>query len=247
MRTGCKARIQLHKFNDIGWYVLRFLGDHNHPLSRACSENLVWPSHKDIKPYAKDVVRHLRNNTVHPSKMRDVIYTFFGAMKKVPLNKWSLKSLCESVTMELAEEDDTWKIVELFDDFRSLRRDDPSFQFRVELDDTWRQFKSVLWTNGRSRMHYAHFGDTITFDTTHRSKLYDMPFGLFVGVNNHYQNVILGGVLMQHETVDSFKWVFSEFITLMGVNLQVLFSQVRSFSILDCVFSSNFLYSHCFH
>lgn len=56
----------------------------------------------------------------------------------------------------------------------------------------------------------------ITFDTTYRSKLYDMPFGLFVGVNNHYQSVILGGVLMQHETVETVKWVFREFITLMG-------------------------------
>lgn len=170
----------------------------------------------NLEPCAKDMVRHLRNNTVDLSTIRDVIYTYFGAMKKMPLNKWSLKSLCESITMELAEEDDTCKIIELFDDFRSLRRDDPSFQFRVELDDTGRQFKSVLWTNGRSRMQYAHFGDAITFDTTHRSKLYDMPFGLFVGVNNHYQNVILGGVLMQHETVESFKLVFHEFITLMG-------------------------------
>lgn len=111
-----------------------------------------------------------------------------------------MKSLCESITRELPEEEDACKTIELFDQFSSLRRDDPSFQFRVELDDTKRQFKSVLWTNGRSRMQYAQ-----TFDTTYRSKLYDMPFGLFVGVNNHYQSVILGGVLMQHETVETFK------------------------------------------
>lgn len=126
-----------------------------------------------------------------------------------------MQSLCDSIAKELTE-DYICKAIELFDGFGSLRRDDPSFQFRVEFDYTTSQFKTVLWTNGRSRMQYAQFGDAITFDTTYRSKLYDMPFGLFVGVNNHYQSVILGGVLMRHETVESFKWVFHEFVTLMG-------------------------------
>ncbi|CAM0151157.1 unnamed protein product [Urochloa decumbens] len=216
VRTDCKARIQLHKFNDNGWYILQFQGDHNHPLSGTCSENSIWPSHKHLEPYTKDMVCCLRDNNVDLSKMRCIIHSFFGAMKKVIFNKWVLKSLCQTITMELPEDEDVCKTMELFDDFSSLRRDDPSFQFRVELDDNKRLFKTVLWTNGRSRMQYAHFGDAITFDTTYRSKLYDMPFGLFVGVNNHYQSVILGGVLMQHETVESFKWVFREFITLMG-------------------------------
>jgi hypothetical protein len=35
----------------------------------------------------------------------------------------------------------------------------------------------------------------LTFDTTYISNMYDMPFGLFVGVKNHFQSIILGGVL----------------------------------------------------
>ena len=217
MRTDCKARIQLHKSDDNGWYILELQGDHNHPLSGACSESLIWPSHNHLEPYTKGMTRHLRDSNVDLSKMRYFIYSFFGAMKKVLFNKWALKSLCESITTEPElPEDYVCKTLELFDGFGSLRRDDPSFQFRVELDYTTSQFKTVLWTNGRSRMQYAQFGDAITFDTTYRSKLYDMAFGLFVGVNNHYQSVILGGVLMRQETVESFKWVFREFVTLMG-------------------------------
>jgi hypothetical protein len=43
-----------------------------------------------------------------------------------------------------------------------------------------------------------------------------MLFGLFVGVNNHFQSVLLAGVLMTDETIETFSWVFKEFAKLMG-------------------------------
>jgi hypothetical protein len=46
--------------------------------------------------------------------------------------------------------------------------------------------------------------------------MYEIPFGLFVGVNNNFETILLGGVLMTDEKVNSFKWVFSQFFQLMG-------------------------------
>lgn len=43
-----------------------------------------------------------------------------------------------------------------------------------------------------------------------------MPFGLFVGVNNHFQSIIFGGVLMRDETLESFRWVFKEFVPMVN-------------------------------
>jgi hypothetical protein len=85
----------------------------------------------------------------------------------------------------------------------------------VDKDD---KIRAIMWTSGKSRMQYKHFGDAITFDTTYKTNQYDMPFGMFVSVNNHFQSTILAGVLMTNETTEIFKWVFREFVSLMGGN-----------------------------
>lgn len=47
---------------------------------------------------------------------------------------------------------------------------------------------------------------------TYSTNLYDMSFGLFVGVNNHFQSIILAGVLMRDEQVECLEWAFAEFL-----------------------------------
>jgi len=71
---------------------------------------------------------------------------------------------------------------------RDLRKNDSGFMSSVDTDDDGR-IKSLMWTNTRSMMQYEHFGDI---------------------------TVLLGGVLMTDEKIESFHWVFKEFASLMG-------------------------------
>jgi len=96
-----------------------------------------------------------------------------------------------------------------------MQRNDPEFTYRVQGDEESRII-NLMWTNGNSKLQYKFFGDVITFDTTYWTNLYDMPFGLFVGVNNHFQSIILAGVLMRDEQIESFQWVFSKFVNMVG-------------------------------
>jgi hypothetical protein len=109
-------------------------------------------------------------------------------------------------------DNDVRKTLEIF---RQMRLEDPDFAYSVDVDKHNR-IKTLIWTNHRSKMQYKCFGDVFTFDTTYCTNIYKMPFGLFVGVNNHFQSVIYAGVLMREETTKSFIWVFNEFLSLMG-------------------------------
>jgi hypothetical protein len=153
----------------------------------------------------------LRENNIGITKLYTILGNFFGSMENVPTTKRCLKTLCQKINKEQAK-DDIGKTLKLF---RELRASDTGFVYVVDVDAEGR-IKTLMWTNSRSRMQYEHFGDAITFDTTYKTNLYEMPFGIFVGVNNHFQSVLLGGVLMTDESIESFRWVFKEFASLMG-------------------------------
>uniref|UniRef100_A0A453JDF9 Protein FAR1-RELATED SEQUENCE n=2 Tax=Aegilops tauschii subsp. strangulata TaxID=200361 RepID=A0A453JDF9_AEGTS len=44
--------------------------------------------------------------------------------------------------------------------------------------------KNLMWANGSSRLQYSFIGGVVTFYTTYRTNVYDMPLRLFVGDNN---------------------------------------------------------------
>ena len=63
---------------------------------------------------------------------------------------------------------------------------------------------------------YLDFGDAVTFDTTHKTNLYDKPLGVFVGANHHLQCSVFGFALLADETIETFEWVFNSFKKCMG-------------------------------
>ncbi|CAM0946453.1 unnamed protein product [Alopecurus aequalis] len=210
-RSGCEASMKLLRTEDHGWYVSQLIAGHNHPLSECCGEKRQWKSHRTIDGYTKDMIKYLRENNVSLSKVHCILGSLYGGVQELPFTKRSIRTICAQIARDQMD-DDVKKTLEVF---RQMRQEDPNFCFSVDLDGLNR-VKTLIWTNSRSKMQYACFGDVVTFDTTFCTNIYKMPFGLFVGVNNHFQSAIFGGVLMRDETHASFVWVFKEFLTLMG-------------------------------
>lgn len=210
-RNGCLAMIRLLRTEDHGWFVSRFVNEHTHPLSESCGEKKQWNSHSVIDPLTKDLIKNLRYNNVSAGKIFSIVGAGDGSGMGVPFRRQTLKSLCARLARESIDDDMT-KTIRILQDLSSK---DPNFSVRVEVDEGSR-VKTVLWCNGKNKTDYAHFGDVLTFDTTYRTNLYNMPFALFVGVNEHYQSTIFGGVLLRDEKIPSFEWAFSTFVELMN-------------------------------
>ena len=203
--------MRLLRTYDDGWYIKDFCADHNHKLSETCGEKKCWKLHRQIDPHTKELIKILRANNVSMTKVYCILKSAFGNNSASPVTKGALRNLCGQLNKENAEED-VKKTVAVFN---RLQEEDPGFGNVVDLDQDGK-IKTMMWTNGKSRHDYLCFGDAITFDTTYKTNKYNMPFGLFVGVNNHFQSVIFAGVLMRDETIESFEWVFTQFVALMG-------------------------------
>ncbi|WVZ50885.1 hypothetical protein U9M48_002092 [Paspalum notatum var. saurae] len=137
--------------------------------------------------------------------------SMIGPTGEAPWSQNSVSNLCKRIAKE-QRADDVRKTLQVFKD---LKKQDPGFKFCVDYDRK-NKIKTLMWCGGKSTSQYSCFGDAITFDTTYCTNIYKMPFGLFVGVNNHFQSIIFAGVLMTDETSESFEWVFSNFAELMG-------------------------------
>jgi len=202
--------IRLLRTQDHGWYISRFVQEHNHDLSESYAENKQWNSHSQIDALTKDFIRRLRNNNVSIGRVCSILGVG-GSGEPAALRKETVRNVCTKLSQENMRND----LGKTLDLLQQMKDADPemSVKFRVDAEG---RLQSMLWCTGKNKSDYEQFGDAITFDTTYRTNLYKLPFGLFVGVNNHFQSVIFGGVLLTTESASDFEWAFSTFVSIMG-------------------------------
>ncbi|KAI9072176.1 hypothetical protein K1719_045843 [Acacia pycnantha] len=63
---------------------------------------------------------------------------------------------------------------------------------------------------------YDIFGDAVVFDTTHRLTAFDMPLGIWVGMNNYGMPCFFGCVLLREENLRSYSWALKAFLGFMN-------------------------------
>ncbi|CAL1353892.1 unnamed protein product [Linum trigynum] len=77
----------------------------------------------------------------------------------------------------------------IYHHFKSEASMDPAFFYEIQVDIN-EEIASIFWADGRMRMDYFYFGDTISFDTTYRTNKNDRPLALFVGFNNYRETCV---------------------------------------------------------
>jgi hypothetical protein len=71
----------------------------------------------------------------------------------------------------------------------------------------------------------------VVFDTTYKVNSYEMPFGIFVGMNNHGKTVLFGCALLRNETTFAFCCLMKVIISYIIVYLISSFNYMKFFCI----------------
>lgn len=157
-RCGCKATLRLHLNENSKWYVKVFREEHNHALVESCSEKKHLHSHQHIDKPIRDLIKNLRENNVSLTRVNSIVAGFYGSTKKVPFCKRKLRTVCSQIASETLQDD----IAKTLENFRDMIAMDDRFAFCAQVDDDNR-LKSLMWTTGRSRSLYNHFGECNNF------------------------------------------------------------------------------------
>ena len=80
------------------------------------------------------------------------------------------------------------------------------FQYAYTTDEESR-LEHIFWAPTPCSDWHQKYGDVVVFYTTYKVNAYDMPFSIFVGINNHGKTILFGCALLRNKTTCAFQWL----------------------------------------
>ncbi|KAL9147743.1 hypothetical protein ABFS82_13G191400 [Erythranthe guttata] len=98
--------------------------------------------------------------------------------------------------------------------FSCMQDENPYFFYAVDLNREQR-LKNVFWVDAKSRVDYRSFDDAVLFDTMYMKNESKLPFVPFIGMNNHFQPLLLGCAFVSEESKSSYVWLIRAWVKSM--------------------------------
>lgn len=203
-RCGCQAYMRISKNSDLGlpeWRVTGFVNHHNHELLEPNQVRFL-PAYRTISDADKSRILMFAKTGISVQQMMRLL-----ELEKcvepgyLPFTEKDVRNLLQSFR-KVDPEDES---IDLLRMCRNIKERDPNFKYDFTLDCNNR-LENIAWSYASSIQSYEIFGDAVVFDTTHCLTAFDMPMGIWVGVNNYGMPCFFGCVLLREENVRSFSW-----------------------------------------
>lgn len=213
-RCGCQAYMRISKTTELGtpeWRVTGFANHHNHELLEPNQVRFL-PAYRTISDMDKSRILMFAKTGISVQQMMRLM-----ELEKcvepgyLPFTEKDVRNLLQSFR-KLDPEDES---IDLLRMCRNIREKDPNFKFEYTLDSNNR-LENIAWSYPSSIQSYEIFGDAVVFDTTHRLTAFDMPLGIWVGVNNYGMSCFFGCVLLREENLRSLSWALKAFLGFMS-------------------------------
>ncbi|GMI98510.1 FAR1-related sequence 2 [Hibiscus trionum] len=103
----------------------------------------------------------------------------------------------------------------MLDFFMCMKDENPDSFYALDFDNE-KCVRSAFWVDARGRHSYSHFSDVVFFDTFFVRNKYKIPYIPIIGVNHHFQYMLLGCALIGESTTSAFVWLMRSWLKAMG-------------------------------
>ena len=209
-RYDCKAHMGV-TLRDGTWVVTVFEAEHTHRLMLQRGRRRFCRSHRKIPDADLQYITSLHYRNISTANMMGLLGDARCCdPRSLPYVKADVTNARANLRKGLSEHD-----LELtIEYFKRRQVENPNFFFsKLEEDGAVR---ALFWVDGRTRALYPKYKDCVFFDTTFCTNRYNLPFAPIVGINNHTHTVCLGCALLPDETIETFKWVFQQWMLAMN-------------------------------
>lgn len=209
-KTDCKASMHVKRKKDGKWYIHEFIKEHNHELLPALAYH--FRIHKNVKLAEKNNIDILHAVSERTKKMYVQMSRQCSGISNVDFSRVDLNHEYDRGRYLGLEEGDGQVMLEYF---MHIKKENPDFFYAIDLNKDQR-LRNLFWVDAKSRKDYMSFNDVICFDISYVRSNDKMPFALFIGVNHHFQAILLGCGLVVDQSKSTCVWLMKMWIRAMG-------------------------------
>ncbi|KAM6565195.1 hypothetical protein CsatB_025193 [Cannabis sativa] len=208
-KTDCKASMHVKRRSDGKWIIHEFIKEHNHELLPALAYH--FRIHRNVKLAEKNNIDILHAVSERTRKMYVEMSRKSGGYQNVGSVRAEMNFQFDKGRYLGLDEGDAQVMLEYF---KRIQKENPNFFFAIDLNEEQR-LRNLFWVDAKSRTDYVSFNDVVSFDTSYIKINDKLPFAPFVGVNHHFQPMLLGCAMVADETKSTFVWLLKTWLRAM--------------------------------
>ena len=106
-----------------------------------------------------------------------------------------------------------------------VKKRNSKFQYAFTTNEE-KMLEHIFWSYPHSFDWYQKYDNVVVFYTTYKVNAYNMPFGIFVGINNHGKTILFGCALLRNETTSAFRWLMKVYLINFYNYFSILFNSL---------------------
>ncbi len=212
-RCNCEFFVRASLNSDNGlWCIINLNLSHNHSMVEQVHRHFML-AERYIPDNVKEKIVLLRKAGVNIPVIRDILKEEFGESVTWVYN--DLYNFIYNIEDVKQKEFDAEEFLKLLD---QIKQENENFLYHIHINEETQRLERVIWMYPEQRINYSRFYDIVVFDNTYKTNRFQMPFGIFTGVNNFGQSICFAGTLTIEENEETFQWIFSKFLNMVNYN-----------------------------